>query len=127
MFTVLPSTRMAYSVFFVVFYFLVCMVVLNVVTALIIQGFAENQRQQSSSERESWVVLTRDGHFQIKRTQQWSHQMVNNALPAFKSASLRRQARESARTDNLPSTPLVRSRVQSLRNAEPLGRPANSL
>ncbi|GAB5363436.1 hypothetical protein AAMO2058_000882900 [Amorphochlora amoebiformis] len=62
MFTVLPDTRLSYSLFFIIFYFLVCMVILNVVTTLIIQGFSKNQEYV---REESWTLRTLDGVFEV--------------------------------------------------------------
>ncbi len=82
MFTVLPSTRIAYSLFFLVFYFLVCMVVLNVVTTLIIQGFADNQEMV---EKQTWLVETRDGAFLVEYVEPWQNQFVRGALTNSRS------------------------------------------
>eukprot|EP00466_Bigelowiella_natans_P007109 jgi/Bigna1/146358/aug1.113_g21066 len=85
MFTVLPDTRLAYSMFFVSFYFIVCMVVLNVVTALIIQGFSKNQEYV---EEESWKIRTRDGLFKIIRVEPWAYQTVESAQSALRDEEL---------------------------------------
>eukprot|EP00471_Norrisiella_sphaerica_P010600 CAMPEP_0184498666 /NCGR_PEP_ID=MMETSP0113_2-20130426/39521_1 /TAXON_ID=91329 /ORGANISM="Norrisiella sphaerica, Strain BC52" /LENGTH=1053 /DNA_ID=CAMNT_0026886283 /DNA_START=96 /DNA_END=3257 /DNA_ORIENTATION=+ len=91
MFTVLPDTRLSYSLYFVSFYFIVCMVVLNVVTALIIQGFSRNQELV---EEESWKIHTRDGFFKITRIAPWAHQIVQNAQPALRDKELLEDAKE---------------------------------
>jgi len=77
MFTVLPDARrLWYCLYFIIFYFLVCMVVLNVLTTLIIQNFTNDQEMV---EQEIWTVKTKDGLFQIRRVEPWSHQTVRNA------------------------------------------------
>mmetsp|Transcript_4428 Transcript_4428/g.10420 ORF Transcript_4428/g.10420 Transcript_4428/m.10420 type:complete len:181 (-) Transcript_4428:148-690(-) len=85
MFTVLPDTRLQYSLFFISFYFIVCMVILNVVTTLIIQGFSKNQE---FVEQESWMIQTRDGIFKITRVEPWSYQTVESSQSALRDREL---------------------------------------
>eukprot|EP00468_Gymnochlora_sp_CCMP2014_P012962 CAMPEP_0167750866 /NCGR_PEP_ID=MMETSP0110_2-20121227/6230_1 /TAXON_ID=629695 /ORGANISM="Gymnochlora sp., Strain CCMP2014" /LENGTH=1030 /DNA_ID=CAMNT_0007636237 /DNA_START=120 /DNA_END=3212 /DNA_ORIENTATION=+ len=85
MFTVLPETHLWYSMFFISFYFLVCMVVLNVVSTLIIQEFGKNQEYVPE---ESWVLKTKHGVFEITRSEPWAYETLRNAMSSLRNKEL---------------------------------------